>query len=212
MTCTHRSFMLKVLLTLYFLSSPGADGPETEAGSRKGEAPSRAGTLQEVLDAATDPTLAQRQPLQGLSSQVTPTRQPNCPEAHGHQPLSLFYMAWSSWLHGKDWLAPWNEWMNREGWAVHQVAAHRRLCRGPPTRANVANPQDLWEYGAGTHTRTRTHLLFTVFSPCCSYVRPLPPSTPQTKRQSCQWGRSYYRRGVVKGTGTLQKLLASLDR
>lgn len=113
---------------------------------------------------------------------------------------------------GPPWLAPWNEWMNREGWAVHGVAAHHRLCRDPPTRANVANPQDLREYGAGTHTRTRTHLLFTVFSPCCSYVRPLPPSTPQTKRQSCQWGRSYSRRGVVKGTGTLQKLLASLDR
>lgn len=40
-------------------SSPclGADVPETEAGGGKGEAASRAGALQEVLDAATD-TLA----------------------------------------------------------------------------------------------------------------------------------------------------------
>lgn len=64
--------------------SPGTDVPETEAGSRKGEAPSRAGTLQEVPDPAAGTTLAQRQPLQGLPSQVTPTRRPNDPAAHGH--------------------------------------------------------------------------------------------------------------------------------
>lgn len=51
-------------------SCVGADVPETEAGSGTGEVTSRAGALQEVFDAAAD-TMAERQPLQGLPSQVT---------------------------------------------------------------------------------------------------------------------------------------------
>lgn len=56
---------------LGYLGRVGADVPATETSSRKGEATSRAGALQEVFDVATD-TLAERQPLQRLPSQVTP--------------------------------------------------------------------------------------------------------------------------------------------
>lgn len=56
---------------LGYLGRAGADVPATKTGSRKGEATSRAGALQEVFDVATD-TLAEGQPLQRLPSQVTP--------------------------------------------------------------------------------------------------------------------------------------------
>ena len=46
----------------------GADVPETEAGSGKGEAASRAGALQEVPDAATDTLAPRGGALQGLPS------------------------------------------------------------------------------------------------------------------------------------------------
>lgn len=71
------NFLSKVLLLCVPVRA-GADVPETEAGGGKGEATSRAGALQEVFDAATD-TLAERRPLQGLPSQVTPTRRPDGP-------------------------------------------------------------------------------------------------------------------------------------
>lgn len=96
------------MVHVFPLCSPGhvgADVPETEAGSGKGEATSRAGALQEVSDAATD-TLAERRPLQGLPSQVTPTRRPDGPQAPGRLPFqtdtqSLFFMA--TWLHGGEY-------------------------------------------------------------------------------------------------------------
>ena len=106
---THPDCSAVVLSLCLMSSSPpgaGADVPETEAGSREGEATSRAGALQEVFDAATD-ALAERQPLQGLPSQVTPPRPPNSPRAPGaagRLPLqtdtqSLFFTTWSTWLH-----------------------------------------------------------------------------------------------------------------
>lgn len=100
------------------------------------------------------------------------------------------------------WLHEMNEQMVKDGQSLGRsppqtVPRPTSTCQcshpAPPTR------QDQQEYGAGRRTRTRTHLLFTVFSPCCSYVRSLPPSPPQTHRQSCQWGSSYPRRGVAKG-------------
>lgn len=63
------------LANFIFLVSPGCAGADvaaTEAGSRKREAASGVGALQEVFDAATD-TLAEKQPLQGLPTQVTQT-------------------------------------------------------------------------------------------------------------------------------------------
>lgn len=64
-----------VTRVLLCLCSAGADVPATEASSRAGEAAGGAGALQEVFDAATD-TLASKQPLQGLPTQVTPTCPP----------------------------------------------------------------------------------------------------------------------------------------
>lgn len=108
--------MLGFCVNFIFHVSPGrvgADVPETEAGGGKGEATSRAGALQEVFDAATD-TLAERRPLQGLPSQVTPTSRPDVPQAASPfrlTPKSLFFMAWSTWLHGGEhgWLDKKNE-------------------------------------------------------------------------------------------------------
>lgn len=59
------------ILNIPPLVSAGADVPETKTGPGTREATSRARTLQEVFDAATD-TLAKRWPLQRLPSQVTP--------------------------------------------------------------------------------------------------------------------------------------------
>lgn len=82
--------------SLCYCGCVGANVPETEAGSGKGEVTSRAGALQEVFDAATD-TLAKRWPLQGISSQVTATRQPDGPQAPATSLFRLTPRVYFSW-------------------------------------------------------------------------------------------------------------------
>lgn len=82
--------------SLCYCGCVGANVPETEAGSGKGEVTSRAGALQEVFDAATD-TLAKRRPLQGISSQVTATRQPDGPQAPATSLFRLTPRVYFSW-------------------------------------------------------------------------------------------------------------------
>lgn len=90
-------------MTIYFLlCCTGADVPETEAGSGSGEDSNRAGALQEVADTAAD-TLAKKQPLQRIPSEVTPTCQHEDPQPPAASPSDLrvyFFTAWSSWLRG----------------------------------------------------------------------------------------------------------------
>lgn len=80
-------------------------------------------------------------------------------------------------------------------------------CSQPPTSLRVRG-RSTWR---STQIHTHAPGFHTVFSPCCSVVQSLHPSPPQLHRQSCQWGSSYPRRGVVKETWMLQRLLASRD-
>lgn len=216
------------MLTLYplslLLSGPvGADVPETKASGGKGEATSRAGALQEVFDAATD-TLAKRQPLQGLPSQVTPTRPPYGPQARpaplSNRHQSLFFTARSTWLHGgehawldgmNEWIIEWMEWMDR--WMMQDRTVKDRRCCGQPgtepratSVCQCSQPWHEWECGTGApedqhkHTQRNTHApaSHSISSPCRFAVRSLHPSPPQLHRQSCQWGSSWPPRAVVK--------------
>lgn len=103
------------------------------------------------------------------------------------------------------------EWMDR--WMHrgqdHSVKERQSLdCGQPGTAPQATNlcqcsqPQDQREYRARVpedqDKHTHAPAFHTLFSPCCSIVQSLHPSPPHLHRQSCQWGSSCPRRGVVK--------------
>lgn len=69
-----------------------------------------------------------------------------------------------------------------------------------PWATNVCQCSQPWEHGTEAPEDHHRHAptSYIVFSPCCSVVQSLHPSSPQPHRQSCQWGSSYPRKGVVK--------------